>query len=73
MRIARGGKMRRFLNPLGLICIAAGILFVLFNIPLRAWLILLGLALIGAGIVAFVVFDLAYLFVKRTYMHMFRY
>ncbi|MEE3468042.1 MAG: hypothetical protein VZQ83_06350 [Eubacterium sp.] len=29
-------------------------------------------ALPGVGVVAFVVYDLAYLFVKRTYMHLFR-
>ena len=43
-------KQWLFRSPLGLICIAAGILFILCNIHLRAWLILLGIALVVAGV-----------------------
>lgn len=37
-------------NLLGLICILAGLTFIIFNIPLYMWLILLGVCLIATGI-----------------------
>jgi len=36
-------------NLLGLLCILAGITFVIFNIPLYMWLILFGACLIATG------------------------
>ncbi len=37
-------------NVVGLICILAGITFIIFNIPLFMWLIMLGACLVAAGI-----------------------
>ena len=38
------------LNIIGLLCILAGVAFIIFNIPLYAWLIVLGAVLIALGI-----------------------
>ena len=37
-------------NLIGLICILAGIAFVVFNIPLYTWLIIFGIGLIITGV-----------------------
>ncbi len=36
-------------NIMGLICILAGVTFIIFNIPLYMWMIMLGACLVGAG------------------------
>ena len=80
-RIADPGKC----NKIHLICRIA--VFFIVYMPLAIWVPRLFLtetavanlygnewiywALPGVGVVAFVIYDLAYLFVKRTYMHLF--
>lgn len=37
-------------NVIGMLCMLVGIVFILFNLPLHVWFILLGAGLIAAGI-----------------------
>ncbi len=38
-------------NLVGMLCILAGVIFIIFNIPAYMWLILLGAVLIAIGII----------------------
>ncbi|MBR2860789.1 MAG: hypothetical protein IKB86_03025 [Clostridia bacterium] len=37
-------------NLVGLLCLCAGVAFIIFNIPLYVWLIMLGALLVAVGI-----------------------